>query len=102
MVKHKLAILHGHCETARRDYGAIEKTHNHSWLLGRDEAAVNAKRERLSGRGPVRGFVGTVPQAVDLIGRYQDAGVQLLINSDYRNGFETRELMAAEVIPHFL
>jgi F420-dependent oxidoreductase-like protein len=101
MVKHKLAILHAHCDTARRDYGAIEKTHNHSWLLVRNEAAVNAKRERLSGRGPLRGFVGTVSQAVDLIGRYQDAGVELLINSDYRNDMETHELLAAEVMPHF-
>jgi F420-dependent oxidoreductase-like protein len=101
MVKHKLVILHAHCDTAQRDYGAIEKTHNHSWLLGRDEAAVNAKRDRLSGRGPLRGFVGTVSQAVDLIGRYEDAGVELLINSDYRNDMETFELMAADVIPHF-
>jgi F420-dependent oxidoreductase-like protein len=101
MVKHKLAILRGHCVTAQRDYSAIEKTHNHSWLLGRNEAAVNAKRERLSGHGPLRGFVGTVSQAVDLIGRYQDAGVELLINSDYRNDMETHELMAAEVMPHF-
>jgi hypothetical protein len=60
-----------------------------------------AKRERLSGRGPLRGFVGTVSEAVDLIGQYQNAGVQLLINSDYRNDTETHELMAAEVMPHF-
>ena len=31
--------------------------------------------------------------AVDLIGQYRDAGVQLLINSDYRNDLETHELM---------
>jgi len=101
MVRHKLGILRGHCDTAQRDYDAIEKTHNHSWLLGRDQAAVAAKRERLSGRGPLRGFVGTVSEAVDLIGQYHDAGVQLLINSGYRNDMETHELMAAEVIPHF-
>jgi len=101
IVRRKLGILRGHCDTAQRDYAAIEKTHNHSWLLGRDEAAVAAKRERLSRRGPLRGFVGTVSEAVDLIGQYQDAGVQLLINSDYRNDMETHELMAAEVMPHF-
>jgi alkanesulfonate monooxygenase SsuD/methylene tetrahydromethanopterin reductase-like flavin-dependent oxidoreductase (luciferase family) len=42
MVKDKLAVLHCHCDTARRDYRAIEKTHNHSWLLNRDEAGINA------------------------------------------------------------
>jgi hypothetical protein len=42
-----------------------------------------------------------VSQAIDLIGRYQDAGVQLLINSNYRNDMETHEPMAAEAMPHF-
>jgi ketopantoate reductase len=37
-----------------------------------------------------------VSEAVDLIGQYENAGVQLLINSDYRNDMETHELMAAE------
>jgi hypothetical protein len=37
---------------------------------------VATKRERLAGRGPLRGFVGTVSEAIDLIGQYQDAGVQ--------------------------
>jgi alkanesulfonate monooxygenase SsuD/methylene tetrahydromethanopterin reductase-like flavin-dependent oxidoreductase (luciferase family) len=60
-----------------------------------------AKRERLSRCGPLRGFVGTVSQVVDLIDEYQDAGVQLLINSDHRNDIETHELLAAEVMPHF-
>jgi alkanesulfonate monooxygenase SsuD/methylene tetrahydromethanopterin reductase-like flavin-dependent oxidoreductase (luciferase family) len=86
---------------AQRDYGSIEKTHNNSWLVARNEAAVAAKRERLAGRGPLRGFVGTVSEAIDLIGQYQDAGVQLLINSDYRNDIETRELFASDVMPHF-
>jgi hypothetical protein len=89
------------CDTAQRDYDAIEKTHNNSWLLSRDAAGVAAKRERLSGCGPLRGFVGTVSEAVDLIDQYQNAGVQLLINSDYRNDMETHELMAAEVMPQF-
>jgi len=100
-VRHKLAVLRGHCDAAGRDYDAIEKTHNNSWLLARDEAAVAAKRERLAPRGPLRGFVGTVSAAIDLIGRYQDAGVQLLINSDYRNDAETNELLASDVMPHF-
>ena len=70
-------------------------------MLARDAAAVAAKRERLAGRWPLRGFVGTVSEAIDLIGRYQDVGVQLLINSDYRNDLETHELFATDVMPHF-
>ena len=37
-------------------------------------------------------FVGTVSEAIDLIGRYQDAGIDLLINADRRNNAATREL----------
>jgi hypothetical protein len=72
-----------------------------SWLIARDDASVAKKRERLSQRGPLRGFVGTVSEAIDLIGQYQEAGVQLLINSDYRNDMETLELFASEIMPHF-
>jgi F420-dependent oxidoreductase-like protein len=101
MVRHKLDVLRRHCDAAQRDYATIEKTHNNSWVLARSEAAVAAKRERLSPRGPLRGFVGTVSQAIDLTGEYRSAGVDLLINSDYRNDMETQELMASEVMPHF-
>ena len=46
MVKHKFAVLRGHCDAAQRDYETIERTHNFSWLIGRDDATVAAKRER--------------------------------------------------------
>jgi alkanesulfonate monooxygenase SsuD/methylene tetrahydromethanopterin reductase-like flavin-dependent oxidoreductase (luciferase family) len=94
-------VLRAHCDAAQRDHATIETTHNNSWLIGRDDTAVAAKRERLASRGPLRGFVGTVSAAIDLIGQYQDAGVQLLINSDYRNDIETHELFASDVIPRF-
>ena len=100
-VRHKLAVLRGHCDTAGRDYETIEKTRIQPWVLARDAAALAAKRERLADRGPLRGFVGTVPEAIDLIGRYQDAGVDLLINSDRRYDEETRELFVSDVMPHF-
>ena len=100
-VQHKFAVLRGHCEAAQRDYDAIERTHNYSWLLARDDAAVAAKRERLSASGPLRGFVGTVSEAIDRVGQFRDAGVQLLINSDYRNDRETLELFVSEIMPRF-
>jgi F420-dependent oxidoreductase-like protein len=100
-VRHKLAVLRGHCDAAGRDYDTIEKTHVRGWLLARNDAAAAAKRERLAARGPLRGFVGTVSEAIDLIGRYQDAGVDLLINADRPNDSETRELFASDVMPHF-
>jgi len=100
-VKHKLDVLRRHCDTVGRDYDTIEKTHVQGWLLARDDAAVAAKRERLAARGPLPGFVGTVSEAIDRIGQYQDAGVELLINGD-RNDVETRELFVSDVMPHFV
>lgn len=100
-VRYKLAVLRGHCDAAGRNYDAIEKTRVLPWLLARDTTAVAAKREQLAARGPLRGFVGTVSEAIDLIGQYQDAGVDLLINADRPNDAETRELFASEVMPHF-
>jgi F420-dependent oxidoreductase-like protein len=100
-VKRKFAILREHCETVGRPYSEIEKTIVISFLLARDEAALAAKRDRLGITEPVRGFVGTLAGVTDLVGRYRDAGVQLLISSAMKNDAETHELLASDVIPHF-
>jgi hypothetical protein len=62
---------------------------------------VAAKRERLAARRPLRGFVGAVSRAIDLIGQYKDAGVDLLINADRRSDVETSEIFISDVMPHF-
>src|SRR5438045_1490982 len=78
--RHKLAVLRRHCDAIGRDDDTIEKTHVQRWLLARDAAALVTKRERLVPRGSSAGFVGTVSEAVDLIGQYRDAGIDLLIH----------------------
>ncbi len=100
-LRHKLAVLRRHCDANDRDYGTIEKTHVQHWLLARDGGAAAAKREKQAARGPLGGFVGTVADAIDLIGEYRDAGVDLLIQSDRRNDPETLELFASEILPRF-
>jgi len=100
-VRHKYGVLRQHCESMHRPYDAIERTSITSLLLARDEAALAAKRQRLAVPASYYGFAGTTAQVIDLIGRYQDAGVQLLISSSYRNDMETHELLAADVMPHF-
>jgi F420-dependent oxidoreductase-like protein len=98
-IRHKLAVLRRHCDAAGRDYDTIEKTHVQQWLLARDEAAVVAKRERQAARPPLGGSACTVSEAIDLIGQYGDAGVNLLIHSDRRNDPETLELFVSDVMP---
>jgi len=99
-IKHKLDVLRRHCDEVGRDYSGIEKTYIRSWIIASSGAQVGAKRERLSARDPSYGFVGTVPEVVDLIGQYKSAGIDLLINSD-RNDEETRQLFVSDVMPHF-
>jgi len=100
-VARKLDVLRRHCEREGRTYDEIERTSLTSVLLARDELALKAKRERLNAPDPFRGFAVTVPQAVALVGRYRDVGVQLFITGIYKNDPETLELLATEVMPHF-
>jgi F420-dependent oxidoreductase-like protein len=99
-VRHKLDVLRGHCEALGRDYDGIEKTLVRALLLARSDPTVAAKRERFPNRADSRSFVGTVSEVIDLVGQYQDAGIDLLINGD-RNDPETSELLALDVMPHF-
>ncbi|MBV9833717.1 MAG: LLM class F420-dependent oxidoreductase [Alphaproteobacteria bacterium] len=101
MVRHKFDVLRRHCEAERRDYQAIERTSVIGFVIARDEAALSAKRQRLSLPGNYNGVAGTVAQVTDLIGRFQDAGTQLLISSAYRNDAETFELLSSDIMPKF-
>ena len=47
------------------------------------------------------GVAGTVSQITDLVGRYRDAGVRLLISSTCKNDIETLELLASDVMTKF-
>jgi len=101
-VRHKFDVLRRHCETEQRSYDAIERTCIISFLLASDAGSLAAKRERLGVPASYYGFAGTVAEVTDLAGRYRDAGVQLLISSSYKNDQETFELLAADVMPHFV
>jgi F420-dependent oxidoreductase-like protein len=100
-VKRKYDVLRRHCEAEGRNFEEIERTNLTGLLLARDEAALKAKRARLAVPDPFRGFALITAQAVDLVGRYQDVGVQLFICSLYKNDPESLELLASDIMPHF-
>ena len=100
--RHKLGVLRRHCDAPSRDYDTIEKTHVQRWMLARDFAAAAAKREQFPPPGSSPGFVGTVSEAIDLIGQYRDAGIDLLIHSDGLHDVESREFLVSDVMPHFV
>jgi F420-dependent oxidoreductase-like protein len=101
MVKHKFDVLRAHCEREGRNFDEIERTDLTTFLIARDEAALKVKRERMGVVDPFRGNAVTVSQAVDLVGRYQDVGVQMIISGIYKNDRETLELLAGDVMPAF-
>jgi alkanesulfonate monooxygenase SsuD/methylene tetrahydromethanopterin reductase-like flavin-dependent oxidoreductase (luciferase family) len=100
-VRHKYEVLKRHCEAEGRNYDEIERTSVISFVIARDEAALAAKRQKLGVSPQFYGFAGTVAQVTDLVGKYRDAGTQLLISSAYKNDAETLELLAADVMPKF-
>jgi len=100
-VKHKYAVLRQHCEKEGRDFNSIERTCMAPLLIARDEAALKAKRQRLGVPEQVRGYALTVSQAIDLLGKYQNAGTQLFITSFYHNELDSMELLASDVMPQF-
>jgi F420-dependent oxidoreductase-like protein len=99
-VKHKFAVLRQHCENEGRNYDEIERTNIISFLLARSEPELETKKQALN-IGSLRPVITTVSQATDLIGAYQDAGVQLLISSAARNDPETHALLSSDIMPHF-
>lgn len=101
LVKNKLDILRGHCDKVGRDFDTIERTNLTTLLIARDETALRSRKDRLKLAEPFRGYALTVPQAIDLVGSFQNAGSQMLIFGNHLNDAETLELFAAEVIPQF-
>jgi alkanesulfonate monooxygenase SsuD/methylene tetrahydromethanopterin reductase-like flavin-dependent oxidoreductase (luciferase family) len=101
MVKHKFDVLRQHCEAEERDFNSIERTNLTGLVLARNDADLKVKREQLGIPDPFRGAVVTVSQAIDLVGRFQDAGSQLFICSFYKNDRDSMELLTSEVMPKF-
>jgi F420-dependent oxidoreductase-like protein len=100
-VRHKFEVLKRHCETEGRDFQAIQRTNLAGFLLARTEAELRAKCKQLNVPEGQWGYFLTVPQAIEEVGRYAAAGVQLFIFTVYKNDWETLELFSAEVMPHF-
>jgi hypothetical protein len=67
-VSHKLAVLRGHCDAAVAITTRSKRPISRLGFLARNDAALAAKRERRGARGSLRGYVGTVSEAIDLIG----------------------------------
>src|SRR3954447_2719454 len=75
-----LEALKGHCDRLGRDYDAITKSAYTMVMIGKDEAEVERKREKLSRYIPRRGAsIGTPNQLIEEFRKYAAVGVEYLI-----------------------
>ncbi len=100
-VERLFGALREHCERLGRPYEEVTRTVYTSIIMGKDEADLAAKRERLSEFIPRRGsLIGTPDQIVDAIGAYARVGTQYLIfRAPDWHDVETVQLFADKVIP---
>ena len=100
----RTALLDELLHAEGREPGAVKRSLMMQVVYGKDDAGVQA---RLAGRDPAalaeRGlFIGTGPQIVEQLGRWQEAGLQRVMlqwmDLDDIAGLEN---MAADVLPHF-
>jgi F420-dependent oxidoreductase-like protein len=93
--------LRQHCARIARPFEDITRSIYTTVIVGRNEADVAAKQERLAMFIPSRGaLIGTPSQLIDLLGAYAAAGCQYVIfRTPNWLELEPIQLFATEVIP---
>ncbi|MGN6673867.1 MAG: TIGR03560 family F420-dependent LLM class oxidoreductase [Thermomicrobiales bacterium] len=89
------ARLREHCARLNRDYDAITKSIYTTVVIGKDEAEVAAKRERLAAFIPQQGaLIGTPEQLIDVFREYAKVGCQYVV-------FRTPDWVDVEPVQRF-
>ena len=83
ILKHKMKILDQHCEAVNRDPAEIERCAVALLFLSEDEKYLKRIREAEIGTPAI---IGTVNELRDVIGAYDEAGVEELIIPDFTLG----------------
>jgi F420-dependent oxidoreductase-like protein len=100
-VERLFGVIRENCERIGRDPAEVERTVYLSVYIGKDEAEVASKADRLKDFVPRRGAVmGTAQQLIDQIGEYAKAGTQYVVfrMPDWID-LEPVQQFAEEVIP---
>ena len=95
------SVLREHCDRLGRPYDQITRSIYTTVIVGRDEAEVAAKRERLNDFIPTKGaLIGTPDQLIAIFGEYARAGCQYVVfrTPDWLD-VEPVQLFAECVIP---
>jgi F420-dependent oxidoreductase-like protein len=99
-VEQLFAALRAHCDRLHRPYEEITRSIYTTILIGRDEAEVAAKRERLNAFLPDNTLIGTPEQLIAIFEQYARIGCQYVVfrMPDWLE-VETVHLFAESVIP---
>lgn len=100
-IENRLEILRRHCARVERPYDQITRSSFATVLIGRDEAEVKAKQERLKDLIPTNGaLIGTPEQLIQTFQEYARVGVQYCVfrMPDWID-VEPVQLFAEKVIP---
>ena len=100
-VSRRLGILREHCDRLGRSYAEVTRSNFATVMVGKDEAEVRAKQERLRDLIPTNGaLIGTPEQLIRIFDDYARAGVQYSIfrMPDWID-VEPVRLFAEKVIP---
>lgn len=102
VLAHKVGVLQNHCESEGRDFGEIAVSTQALVFISEDQAWLKEKRAADAGRAAV---IGTPDEAVDILGRYRDAGADEFIVPDFTMGplarrKETCDLFIEQVAKH--
>jgi alkanesulfonate monooxygenase SsuD/methylene tetrahydromethanopterin reductase-like flavin-dependent oxidoreductase (luciferase family) len=101
-----LRTLGGMLEAEGRDPSTFPSTMATTWLYVTDgEAEARASSSGNTWRGPVEELAGRLPigspsACVDLLGRYQSAGLQRVLLWPMKDEVQPLERVALEIIPH--
>ena len=103
VLAHKLAILSQHCQAVGRDMSEIEITTFDRLILAPTEAKAEDKWRAQGSpqRDGYRGVMGTPEQVIQQLQTYQEAGAHTILFMIPNDDAESRELLAAEVMPAF-
>jgi hypothetical protein len=93
-VRHTLPVPRRLRDAEKRNYGTIERPVFSPAVVREMPAVLAAKSDRLVAFEPLYGFIGTVAEAVDVIDKYQNMGIDLLIYADRRNIAESQGVLS--------
>jgi F420-dependent oxidoreductase-like protein len=105
ILRHKIGVLEQHCQAIGRDPAEIKHSANALLFLSDDEDWLASKRSGDTGRGDAV-IIGTPAEVTEIVGAFDEAGVDELIIPDFTMGslprrIDTCDHFITEVAAHF-